>query len=169
MLAGQSGAGLSSPDERLSRHPIRILTAIWALLALAAAWADYAPIHTLKKDFVTFLGAAPTIGAACAPSPSATLDLTAGRLYKCPAGAWELVPGGGGGEASTYSEDFSAVTSVTLVHGLSSQNLLVECYDSSEHKVEPDQIGIGPSTPYSVTVTFFVPQTGRCVVIGGGS
>lgn len=70
----------------------------------------------------------------------------------------------GGTTRSNYSATFSNATSVTLQHALGTANVLVHCYDGAERGVEPDRVTVIDAN--SVTVSFWSPQSGRCVVNG---
>ena len=92
------------------------------------------------------------------------------NLYLCTAAnVWTLQAAAGPGN---YSGGFALQTTVTIpgpVHGLGTANLQVDCYDNNSPAalIEPDRVLIDPAT-YDVTVTFAVPQSGRCVVNGSG-
>ena len=73
----------------------------------------------------------------------------------------------------SYSSSFASQTTVTIpgtVHQLGTANLLVGCYDTSSpsQQVQPNTVGVNTAT-YDVTITFLVPQSGRCVVSAGGA
>lgn len=85
------------------------------------------------------------------------------NLYYC-TGANTWTPAGA--SAPNYSQTFTAQTSVVLTHNLGTSNVVVECYDASNIEVLYSTIAI--SNLNTVTVTFFAPQTGRCVVNGFG-
>jgi len=55
---------------------------------------------------------------------------------------------------------------VTLTHNLGTSNVVVGCYDSSNNEVSYATFTVVDLN--HVTVTFFTPQTGRCVVNGFG-
>ena len=71
-----------------------------------------------------------------------------------------------GASAPNYSQSFTAQTSVTLAHNLGTTNVMVQCYDANNHQVEFATFTITDLN--DVAVTFFTPQTGRCVVNGFG-
>jgi hypothetical protein len=80
-------------------------------------------------------------------------------------GHWEP-----GGPPANYSLTFGSQTSVVIPgnwHGYSTTNLVVECYDPNEKRVEPNNVSIGDATR-TVLITFSTPQSGRCVVNGAG-
>ena len=73
----------------------------------------------------------------------------------------------------SYSSSFVLQSSVTIpgaIHQLGTANLEVGCFDNStpNMRVQPNTIGVD-TTSYDVTITFSVPQTGRCVVTAGGA
>ncbi|MBA3973596.1 MAG: hypothetical protein C0504_05165 [Candidatus Solibacter sp.] len=72
--------------------------------------------------------------------------------------------GGPCGGRENYSQPFSGSTSVVLTHNLGTLNVLVECFDVLDAKVEPGGVTI-PNVNTAV-VSFAVPQTGRCVASG---
>ena len=68
-----------------------------------------------------------------------------------------------------YATTFTSQTSVSIsgaTHNLGSADLEVECYDAStiRKKIEPDTMTVDPATN-NLVVTFFAPQSGRCVVM----
>ncbi len=71
-----------------------------------------------------------------------------------------------GASAPNYSQTFTAQTSVVLTHNLGTSNVVVQCYDSSN--IEVSYATFTVTNLNNVTVTFFAPQTGRCVVNGFG-
>ncbi|MBE0657735.1 MAG: hypothetical protein IH602_08580 [Bryobacteraceae bacterium] len=71
------------------------------------------------------------------------------------------------GGRENYSQQFSESTSVVLTHNLGTLNVLVECFDQLDAKVEPGGVTI-PNVNTAI-VAFAVPQTGRCVVSGTAS
>jgi hypothetical protein len=80
--------------------------------------------------------------------------------------------GGGSGTtpgAYNYSQSFTGQTSVVLGHALGTPNVIVQCYDASDNEILPSSKTIAGTSPWAVTVTFGVAQTGRCVVNGNGS
>lgn len=82
--------------------------------------------------------------------------------------AGNLISSGGPcGGRENYSQTFSGSTSVVLTHNLGSLNVLVECFDQLDARVEPGGITV-PSVSTAI-VTFAVPQTGRCVASGTAS
>jgi uncharacterized protein YdbL (DUF1318 family) len=73
----------------------------------------------------------------------------------------------------SYSSSFASQTTVSIpgtVHQLGTANLLVACYDTSTppQQVLPNSVSVNQST-YDVTITFLVPQSGRCIVTAGGA
>lgn len=102
-----------------------------------------------------------------------------GQLYVkdgSPGTAWfvdeddtEFQLGVGGGSASgapNYSQSFSSQTSVTLTHALGTKNILVQCYDSTDIAIGPNDLDIDAADPWNAVVTFAASQTGRCIVNG---
>ena len=51
-------------------------------------------------------------------------------------------------------------------HNLGSADLAVACYDAStiRNRIEPDRTTVDPATN-NVVVTFFAPQSGRCILM----
>lgn len=85
------------------------------------------------------------------------------NLYYCTAAnTWTPA----GASAPNYSQTFTAQTSVAMNHNLGTSNVVVECYDASNIQVSYATFSITDLN--NVTVTFFSPQTGRCVVNGFG-
>lgn len=75
--------------------------------------------------------------------------------------------GGGGAGAGSYTQSFTAQTSVTLSHGLGSKNIIAACRDGSDNFIDWNTF-VSTSTS-AATVTFTTAQTGYCTVtIGGG-
>lgn len=82
--------------------------------------------------------------------------------------AGNLISSGGPcGGRENYSQSFAESTSVVLTHNLGTLNVLVECFDQLDVKVEPGGVTI-PNVNTAV-VAFAVPQTGRCVASGTAS
>jgi len=75
--------------------------------------------------------------------------------------------GGPCGGRENYSQALTATTNATLTHNLGTRNVLVECFDELDARIEPGAIYV--SDVNTVVVTFAVAQTGRCVVSGTGS
>ncbi|MBZ5593220.1 MAG: hypothetical protein LAP39_13345 [Acidobacteriia bacterium] len=85
------------------------------------------------------------------------------NLYYCTAAnIWTPA----GASAPNYSLSFAAQTSVTMTHNLGTSNVVVGCYDASNNEVSYATFTVTDLN--HVTVTFFTPQTGRCVVNGFG-
>jgi len=85
------------------------------------------------------------------------------NLYYCTASnVWTPA----GASAPNYTQSFTAQTSVSIAHNLGTPNVVVECYDANNIQVEYATYTVTDSN--HVTVTFFTPQTGRCVVNGFG-
>jgi len=85
---------------------------------------------------------------------------------------WEpqLIAPEGGTAAPNVSYAFSDQTQLVIpgtTHGLATANLIVECYDANEKRVEPDTVTVDGAT-FNVTVNFALPQSGRCVINGSG-
>ncbi len=82
--------------------------------------------------------------------------------------AGNLISSGGPcGGRENYSQTLLNASSGTLTHNLGTRNILVECFDELESKVEPG--GVFVPNVNTAVVTFAVPQTGRCVVSGTAS
>lgn len=82
--------------------------------------------------------------------------------------AGNLISSGGPcGGRENYSQALSATTNATLTHNMGTRNVLVECFDELDAKIEPGGVFI-PDVNTAV-VTFAVAQSGRCVVSGTGS
>jgi hypothetical protein len=82
--------------------------------------------------------------------------------------AGNLISSGGPcGGRENYSQTLSSTTNATLTHNLGTRNVIVECFDELDAKIEPG--GIFVPDVNTVVVTFAVAQTGRCVVSGTGS
>jgi len=80
------------------------------------------------------------------------------------AGSGALGPGGSGG-GSSYSQMFTGVTTLTVTHGLNTENVVVSVYDGSGNMIIPSSVQItGPNT---VDLVFGVATDGRVVVLGG--
>ena len=126
--------------------------------------------QTKSVDFSTASFTKPVKSAAVLPVACSSGELfylsTANpgyNLYYCTsANVWTPA----GASAPNYSQSFTAQTSVLLTHNLGTTNVLVECFDSGSARVEYATYTIGNSN--NVTVTFFAPQSGRCVVNGYG-
>ncbi len=68
-----------------------------------------------------------------------------------------------------FGTTFTSQTSVSIsgaTHNLGSSDLEVACYDASaiRNRIEPDRMTVDPATN-NLVVTFFAPQSGRCVVM----
>ncbi len=99
-----------------------------------------------------------TIGAS---DPwNTTVNFTSAQTGRC------VVNGNGGDGQANYSQAFTSETAVTLTHNLGTPNVLAACYDSSDQHIGADDVTIGGSDPWDVTVNFETAQTGRCVVNG---
>lgn len=95
-----------------------------------------------------------------------------GAFYSCegsPTKTWVLVNdtgSGGGGNPTPYEAAFTNATTVSIsgaTHNRSGRFLA--CYDASNPNaaIEPDTYRVDPST-LDVTITFFAPQSGRCLI-----
>jgi len=83
-------------------------------------------------------------------------------------GAGNLISSGGPcGGRENYSQALAATTNATLTHNLGTRNVVVECFDELDARIEPG--GVYVPDVNTVIVTFAVAQTGRCVVSGTGS
>lgn len=67
---------------------------------------------------------------------------------------------------NSYSQSFTTQTSISLTHGLGTDNLLIACYDTGDIQLEPSRIDIGAASPFAVAITFSESISGRCVVNG---
>lgn len=87
------------------------------------------------------------------------------NVYLCTAtNTWTLQAGLG-----AYSQSFTSQTSVALTHNLGTTDVGVWCYDAGS---PPSQVGwntLQLTNSNTVTVTFSVSQSGKCVVIHGGN
>jgi hypothetical protein len=82
--------------------------------------------------------------------------------------AGNLISSGGPcGGRENYSQAMANTTSAVLTHNLGTLNVVVECFDELDSRVEPG--GIYVPNVNTVVVTFAVPQSGRCVVSGTAS
>jgi hypothetical protein len=68
-----------------------------------------------------------------------------------------------------FGTTFISQTSVAIsgaTHNLGSADLEVACYDAGtiRRRIEPDTMTVDPATN-NLVVTFFAPQSGRCVVM----
>lgn len=75
--------------------------------------------------------------------------------------------GGPCGGRENYSQPLVAATNATLIHNLGTRNVLVDCFDELDSRIEPGGVFIPDAN--TVVVTFAVAQTGRCIVSGTGS
>ena len=77
------------------------------------------------------------------------------------------VAGSATGTAFVYGQSFTTQTTVALTHNLNTLNIQVQCFDggSPPSLIEPASAAITDAN--TVTVTFGVAQTGKCVVVGG--
>lgn len=73
--------------------------------------------------------------------------------------------GGGGSGAAPGSYAFTGQTSVSITHSLGTENIVAECFDGSNVRIDPGSLTVNSSN--AITVTFATSQTGRCVVNGG--
>ena len=106
-----------------------------------------------------------SLPAVCSASEMFYLtNATAGyNIYYCTASnIWTPA----GASAPNYTQAFTAQTSVLIGHNLGTANVVVECYDAANLQVEYATYTVTDLN--HVTVTFFTPQTGRCVVNGFG-
>jgi hypothetical protein len=126
--------------------------------------------QTKSVDFSTAsftkpVKSAPALPVTCSPGELFYLS-TANpgyNLYYCTApNLWTPA----GASAPNYSQAFTAQTSVVLTHNLGTENVMVECFDASNAQVEYASYAIVDLN--NVTVAFFAPQSGRCVVNGFG-
>jgi len=75
-------------------------------------------------------------------------------------------------QAPNFEKSFSVVTGVTILgseHKIGHAKIFVECYDSSSPRksIEPNTVTIDAAT-FDVIITFFVAQTGTCILAGQG-
>ena len=71
------------------------------------------------------------------------------------------------GSTSNYAGTFTSTTNLTITHSRSTTNVIVELYDGSENRIEPNKVNVVDSN--NVNVTFASAQAGRYVVNTGGS
>src|SRR6266542_2017294 len=71
-----------------------------------------------------------------------------------------------GGGLPNFTQSFTAQASVALRHNLGTTNVIVQCYDSSNAQISYETFAVTDQN--NATVSFFTPQTGRCVVSGYG-
>jgi hypothetical protein len=150
------------------------LLAGWMMTAAAAGLVAQTKVdlRTQSKsvDFSTASLTKPvrtgtSLPATCSASEMFYLtNATAGyNLYYCTASnIWTPA----GASAPNYTQSFTAQTSVPMAHRLGTSNVVVECFDSTNLQVEYSTATVIDLN--DVTVTFFMPQTGRCVVNGFG-
>src|SRR5437868_1355332 len=114
-----------------------------------------------NASFTKPVRSATALPAGCSPGELFYLS-TANpgyNLYYCTApNVWTPA----GASAPNYSQAFTAQTSVLLTHNLGTSNVVVECFDAGNAQVEYATDTVVDSN--DVTVTFFAPQSGRCVV-----
>lgn len=77
------------------------------------------------------------------------------------------VPGSAAGTAFVYSQSFTTQTTVALAHNLNTLAVLVQCYDGGSPPSLVDPASAVITDANTVTVTFGVAQTGKCIVVGG--
>ena len=124
---------------------------VWAP---ASTWTNHAGLGNLDYENSGHTGFQPALGYT--PERQLTFEgalVRTGDTVACPTC-----------QGASYAQSFTAATAVTLAHGLASADLLVHCYDGDGARVEPDRVRVGAAAPYEVTVSFAVPQSGRCVV-----
>ncbi len=90
---------------------------------------------------------------------------TGKRLNLCENGVW-VTQGEGLTGFPNYSQAFAAVTTVTITHALDTPNILIQCYDTDDKWITPDDIDIDASDPWDAVINFAEAETGRCVVNG---
>jgi hypothetical protein len=106
--------------------------------------------------------ASPTFtGTPAAPTASSGTNTTQIATTAFVAAA---VSGLGGGTVNKYSTTYSSATSVTVTHSLGTTAVIVQCWDSSGNKIEPESTVVTSSSV--VTLTFGTVQSGSVVVIG---
>ena len=145
----------------------------WMLAAAIPAFAQTKVDLRTQSKSVDFSGASLTkpvrtgtsLPAACSAGEMIYLTgATPGyNLYYCTAAnVWTPA----GASAPNYSQSFTAQTSVSLTHRLGTSNVVAACYDTGNNEVSYATFTVVDLN--NVTVTFFTPQTGRCVVNGFG-
>ena len=129
---------------------------------IGSSWQDDNDNYTLYRGVPTDLGACQWV-EEFDPGP----DTWSGSIGATgPTGA--TGPSGADGSGSNYTQAFTTQTSVSITHNLGTDNLVMDCYDTNDQHIQPDTYTIGASDPWNIAVTFFVAQTGRCVVNGSG-
>lgn len=138
------------------------------LLAVLACVAALAATGTVQWTDTTI-----TANDTCAVAGlwASRAGVNKGKFYSCegsPTKAWVLVndSGSGGGSSTPYETTFSNATSVSIsgaTHNRSGR--FVSCFDATNPNthVEPDTYRVDPVT-LDVTITFFVAQSGRCLI-----
>lgn len=82
-------------------------------------------------------------------------------------GVWAPATGSGLGTVQSYAINFTNVTSVAISHMLGTQNVVVQCYDTTSSppfQIIPEKIVITDAN--TVTLSFGNNTTGLCVVHG---
>lgn len=69
----------------------------------------------------------------------------------------------GGSTVSKYAAPFSNITNMTFTHGLGTEDVIVQVYDTNKQVILPDAIVVENSN--QISVSFNRPQSGRVVVI----
>jgi hypothetical protein len=140
---------------------MRVLLLMMVLVSMVMAGESSPP----APRSTTRIGAAgATLPASCALGQVwSKTGASAGPYWCNESGTWQLM-GGSGGATAAYSQSFTAQTSVALTHNLASTDVLVRCYtaDATPVLVEPSAIALTDAN--TVTVTFAVAQSGKCVV-----
>ena len=119
--------------------------------------------HTLAGDVTGDVGSAVVTKlqgrAVASTAPAASQAL----VWNSGASQWQPASIGGAGPPN-YSQSFTSQTSVTLTHGLGTENVIVACYDGSKIALQWNSLQVVNAD--SATVTFSTAQSGTCIVNG---
>lgn len=72
----------------------------------------------------------------------------------------------GGAGAANYAVSFTSQTSVTASHAMGTKNIVVDCYDASDIRIDPHRVT--STSTSAAAITFLSAQSGYCVVNGSG-
>jgi hypothetical protein len=153
----------------------RLLTAIFLIhccFDLAAAPGPVTRVYTVPTLPAAsgMTGQLTWVTDASSTSLGATCSGGGTNLVACKSDGtnWTVALSSSGGTAGSapYSKAFVNQTSVTLVHGFNTMNVITDCYDdrSPSHRISADISRVNANT---VQVDFFAAQSGSCVVNGG--
>jgi hypothetical protein len=73
-------------------------------------------------------------------------------------------PGFSGGGLTKHVTILNEATSMTIVHEIGSESVVVQCFTTDRRRVEPRLYKILDDD--SVYLEFSIPQSGTCVIIG---